>query len=89
MKKVLISLMLIALSLAIVACSNKEGVVTEDKFNALEEGMTKDEIIELFGEPLEENGNKWTYDLLKDDSTSALNIFFNGDELAGYTTGAK
>lgn len=89
MKKVLISLMLIALSLAIVACSNKEGVVTEENFNKLEEGMTKDEIIELFGEPLEENGNQWTYDLLKGDSTSALNIFFNGDELAGYTTGSK
>jgi hypothetical protein len=38
---------------------------------------------------LEEKGNQWTYDLLKDDSTSALNIFFNGDELAGYTTGSK
>ncbi|MBO1911786.1 hypothetical protein J4G37_44240, partial [Microvirga sp. 3-52] len=61
MKKVLISLMLIALSLAIVACSNKEGVVTEEKFNALEDGMTKDEVIELFGEPLEEKGNQWTY----------------------------
>ena len=89
MKKIVSLLFIIVLSLAIVACSNKEGVVTQEEFDTLAEDMTKADIEELFGEPIEKKDDQWTYDLLRDDRTIALHIFFNGEELAGTTTGSK
>lgn len=86
MKKIL-TLSIIVLSLPLVACSNKEEVVKQEKLDTLEEGMTKVGIKELFGEPLEQEDNQWTYDLVREDRTIALHIIFNREELAGSTTG--
>ena len=89
MKKIISLLFIIVLSLAIVACSNKEGVVTQEELDTLVEDMTKADTKEFFGEPIEQKDNQWTYDHLTDDRTIALHLFFYGEELAGTTTGSK
>ncbi len=89
MKKLTKLLLIIGLALMLAACGSKEGTVTEENYEALEEGMTKADVKELLGEPLEDNDNQWIYDLTKEDRTLTLNIFFNGEDLAGSTTSSK
>ena len=89
MKKIVTALLIIVLTLALVACDNKEGVVTQEKLDALEEGMTKADVKELLGEPLKVEGERWIYDLSKENGTLALQIFFLDDELGGTYTGPK
>lgn len=89
MKNIAYLLLLLMLSFTLTACGGKEGTVTEKQFDQLEEGMTKADIKETFGAPLEEDENKWIYDLKKEDRTIELTLFFNGDELMGSTTASK
>lgn len=89
MKKLFKLLFLVGLAFTLVACGSKEGTVTEEEYEALEEGMTKDDVKELLGEPLEDDDNQWIYDLSKEDRTLTLNIFFNGEDLADSTTSSK
>lgn len=91
MKRILILFMFVLLTFALAACGAKEGTVTQEQLDKLEEGMTKSDVEETLGEPLAKEENQWTYDLKKDDEIIELTVFFliNGDELIGSTTSSK
>ena len=95
MKKITL-FVLLSLTLILAACGAKEGTVTEEQLDQLEEqieqsekGLTKADVKENFGAPLEEDGNKWIYDLEQEDGVITLNLFFNEEELMGSTTAPK
>ncbi|MFA8438645.1 hypothetical protein [Pueribacillus sp. YX66] len=87
MKRAIISIFLLTFLLG--ACSSKDGVVTMEQYESLEEGMLKTDVEELLGKPLEIDDNKWIYDLKKDDKIISLTIFFLDDEISGAVTGSK
>ncbi len=91
MKRILVLFMFVLLAFALVACGAKEGTVTQEQFEKLEEGMTKSDVEETLGKPLVKEDNQWTYDLKKDDKIIELTVFFliNGDEVIGSTTSSK
>lgn len=87
MRRAIISIILFTILLA--ACSSKEGVVTMKQYESLENGMTKADVEEILGEPLEIDDDKWIYDLEKEDRMISLTVFFLDDEIAGSVTGSK
>lgn len=82
-------MIIMILTVVIIACGSKEGTVTQEQVDELKEGMTKSEIEETFGAPLEKEENKWIYDLDKDGKIVQLNIGFSGDELLVHSTSPK
>lgn len=86
MRKMLLSIILFTFLLG--ACSSSD-VVSQEQYESLEEGMTKADVEEVLGEPLEIEDDKWIYDLDLDGNIVSLTVFFLEDELFGSVTGSK